>query len=788
MTGQGGTPTVHEAIQQLTREEKVTLLCGAGFWHTPSIDRLGIASAILTDGPHGVRYQQEGGSDHLGLHDSLPATAFPTAAATGSTWDPELLHQEGQALAREARDQGVDVLLGPGVNIKRSPLGGRNFEYFSEDPLLAGELGAAWVSGLQSQGVGASVKHYAANNQETERMRISAEVDERTLREIYLPAFENVVTQAQPATVMSSYNKINGTYASENNWLLTEVLRDQWGYTGYVVSDWGAVQNPVAAVAAGLDLTMPAAPGHAEALLAALRDGELTEEIIDQAVSRVLNVHDRLRAGRQGEKLSAEQGDEQASDVSVAEHHELARRIATESSVLLINEAAEPRPSDPAGDAVPKATSWDVTAGLLPLDPQTGGEIAVIGEFARSPRFQGAGSSHIVPTQLDDALEAIQAATDRHVNYSAGFRLDGEEDQQLQREAVAAAQKADVVVLFLGLPDEAESEGFDREHLQLPDVQRELVAQVAEVNLRTVVVLSNGSAVDTRPLLGRVPAILEMWLGGQASGTAAADLIFGAAEPGGRLAETIPLCLEDTPAHINWPGTPHHVLYGERIYVGYRWYDTTARDVAFPFGHGLSYTSFSLSDADVTVPDSSTAHAIVKVTVTNIGPRAGSEVVQVYVGDDHAQVDRPVRELKAFQKVRLEPGESQRVCLELSERAFAYWGESGWTVEPGVFRVEIGTSSRAIAFTCEAHLDVPARVPTLTEESTLGDWMAHPIGAPMLGNLNTFISRGEGEIDESMVQMVSSMPLKTVMSMSGEDGEQNVRQMLHRVQEAQVNS
>ncbi|GAA4192943.1 glycoside hydrolase family 3 C-terminal domain-containing protein [Microbacterium oryzae] len=741
---------MHPAVSRLSLDEKISLLTGDTFWSTRGIEHAEIEGATLTDGPHGVRLQS-GAADHLGINDSHPATAFPTAAATGSTWDPELLAEMGEALGRESRALDVDVLLGPGVNIKRSPLCGRNFEYFSEDPLLAGALGSAWVRGIQQQGVGASLKHFAANNQEFERMRISAEVDERTLREIYLPAFERTVKEAQPATVMCSYNRVNGVYASENRWLLTDVLRDEWGYQGYVVSDWGAVNNPPAAVAAGLDLTMPAAGArHAADVRAALEAGEVDEAAIDIAVSRILTAHDRLRADRGA-----------TEDVDFEAHHALARRIAAESTVLLANEGA-----------------------ILPLSAEQGGAIAVIGEFARTPRYQGAGSSHINPTRLDTALEAIREATSRDVAFAAGFRLDGQADAALVDEAVAAARGAETVVLFLGLPDAEESEGFDRTHLDLPAVQRGLLDAVVAANANVVVVLSNGSVVSLDGIAGHVPAILEAWLGGQASGSAAADVLFGIAEPGGRLAETIPLRLADNPAHVNFPGTPKKVVYGERIYVGYRWYDMTERDVAFPFGFGLGYTTFTLSDVAVSAPESGRAHAVVEATVTNTGSRAGAEVVQVYVGDPEASVDRPVRELKAFQKVRLAAGESTRVRLELDDRAFAFWGESGWTVEPGAFVVEVGTSSRDIVAAETIELDVPAPVFSLDIESTVGDWQRHPQGA---GVLSQALAQQGAQVaaiisDEEMVRMLESMPLRTLLGFGGEvDGTEVVHQLLAEV-------
>lgn len=744
---------MHPTVSELTLHEKATLLTGASFWSSAAVERAGVEAAVLTDGPHGVRLQRTS-SDNLGIFDSEPATAFPTAATTGSTWDPELLEALGVALGKEARALGVDVLLGPGVNIKRSPLCGRNFEYFSEDPLLSGALGAAWVRGLQSQGVGASVKHFAANNQETDRMRVSADVDERSLREIYFPAFEHIVRSAAPATVMCSYNRINGVYASENYWLLTEVLRDEWGFDGYVMSDWGAVRAPVEAVAAGLDLTMPAGgERHVQAVVAAVEAGTLPLETVDVAASRILTVHDRLR--------SAQAKADAAVDIDA--HHALARRLASAGSVLLTND------------------------GVLPLSPSEGGAIALVGEFARTPRYQGAGSSHINPHRVDTALAAITEGTEREVRFAAGFRLDGSPDEALIAEALEAAGDAGAVVLFLGLPDQDESEGFDREHLDLPAVQLELLDRLLGVRSDIVVVLSNGSVVDLSPIAGRVAAILETWLGGQASGSAVADMLFGHVEPGGRLAETIPLRLADTPSFVNFPGGSERVLYGERIYVGYRWYDSTRRDVAFPFGFGLGYTTWSIDDVEVAVPDASVAHATVALTVTNTGERAGSQVVQVYVGDPVASVDRPTLELKAFSRLELEAGESRRVELQLDERAFAFWSTQGWTVEPGRFVIHVGTSSRDIAATREIDLEVPAPTPALQTDSTLAEWLGHPVGNPVL--TGALEQSGAGTLqfveDETVRRMMEQMPLRVIFGFGGStDGEAAVSDLLRAVEHA----
>ncbi|BCI55668.1 glycosyl hydrolase [Mycolicibacterium litorale] len=733
-------PDPRSVVAEMTLSEKAALVTGADMWSTVVIERLHVPSLTLTDGPHGVRRVAEG-ADPQDIYECEPATAFPTAAATGSSWDPDLLEEVGGALGAESRALDVDVLLGPGVNIKRTPLCGRNFEYFSEDPVLSGRLGAAWVSGVQRCGVGASVKHFAANNQETNRMRVSAEVDERTLREIYLPAFEHIVSQARPVTVMAAYNAVNGVPASQNRWLLTDLLRDEWGFDGVVVSDWGAVVDPVASVHAGLDLAMPGTGGAAAvALVEAVGGGRLAEAVLDRAAERILAGVERLAAVRA----------EREPVVDLDGHHRLARRAAAESAVLLTND------------------------GLLPLDPSGGGGLAVIGQFAVTPRYQGGGSSHVHPTRLESALTEMAAIVDgrREIRFAPGFGLDGAVSELLLVDAIEAARGADAVVMFVGLPEAAESEGFDRTTLELPSDQLRLLAEIASVNPNIAVVLCNGGAVLTEPVQRHARAVLEMWLPGQAGGGATADILFGLTEPGGRLAETIPRALTDTPAYCNFPGTPQRVLYGERLYVGYRWYDRTGRDVAHPFGHGLSYTTFEYSDLRVDVPDRGRNEATVTFTVTNTGDRAGTDVAQVYVADLEASADRPDRELKAFRKVRLAPGESCRVEISLLERDFAFWDErrSAWAVEPGTFRVSIGASSRDLRLGADIDLTVPAPVLPLTIDSSIGEWMARPNAREALVGL---MAEGDGG-QESMLQdhpelldMVASMPLSRVLAFTG---------------------
>ncbi|TQF74130.1 beta-glucosidase [Rhodococcus spelaei] len=721
-----------ERIAGLSRTQKATLTTGVGFWHTAAVPDASIPSIMLTDGPHGLRKQSEGG-DALGLGDSVPATCFPPAAGLGSSWNVDLIHTVGAALGTEARAEGVSVLLGPGVNIRRSPLCGRNFEYYSEDPFLAGVLGAAWVQGVQSRGVAASLKHFAANNQETDRMRIDVQADERTLREIYLPAFERIVTTARPWTVMCSYNKVRGVQVSENRWLLTEVLRDEWGFDGLVMSDWGAVNDRVRALAAGLDLTMPAAAGD-DRVVAAVEAGGLDESVLDRAVGRLLTLLDRTAAPA-----------DDPAGYDAGAHHDLAAVAATESAVLLKND------------------------GVLPLDLSDLDRVAVIGEFARTPRFQGSGSSQVVPTRVDSALDAIGdlAGEGAAVRFAPGFRFDGTADPELVAEAVALAEQSATVLLFLGLPTEFESEGFDRTGIDLPANQLALIDAVAAVNPRVAVVLSNGAVVATASWQDRAQAILEGWLLGQAGGSALADLLFGLANPSGRLTETIPLRLADTPSRLNFPGSDGVVVYGERIHVGYRWFDTLDLPVAYPFGFGLSYTTFEYSDLAL-APSADGLE--VSFTVTNTGDRAGAEVPQVYVRDVEASVDRPAHELKGFTKAHLAPGEARRVTVSLDGRAFAFWSvrEHRWVIEAGDFEIRVGASSRDIrlARTWASPGDgIPA---TLTGMSTIGDWFAHPIGGPLL--LAAFADAGGGDgagfgdVDPLVMKMAAGAPLAKMAS------------------------
>jgi beta-glucosidase len=727
-------------LTDLTLAEKASLTSGSAFWYTAPVERLGVPRIMVSDGPHGLR-AQPGEGDHVGLGGSLPATCFPTASAVASSWNPALLRRIGEALGQEARAANLSVILGPGVNMKRSPLCGRNFEYFSEDPYLAGELGVGIVDGIQSRGVGTSVKHYAANNQETDRLRVDARVDERTLREIYLPAFERIVTACRPWTVMCSYNKVNGRSASENAWLLTTVLRDEWGFDGLVVSDWGAVYHRVPALVAGLDLEMPPnLPRSPEEIVAAVRSGELPEDVLDARVRTVLELVDRGTG-----VLDLDE------DFDVDAHHRLARAAAAESIVLLRNEPGE-----------------DGTA-LLPMPAAS--RIAVIGEFARTPRFQGAGSSQVTPTRLDTALDAL-TATFADVTFAAGYGIgDTADDDRLRAEAVQAAAAAETVVMLIGLPGADESEGFDRTHMNLPANQVAALAAVAEANRDLVVVLVNGSTVVLGDVVPHARALVEAWLGGQAAGGAIADVLSGAVNPSGRLAETVPHRLADNSSYLNFPGDSQVVRYGERMFIGYRGYDKAALGVAFPFGFGLSYTTFALSDLDVALSGSvaeGTLAAEVTVTVTNTGAVAGAEVVQVYVRDVEASVARPVRELRGFAKVDLGPGESRPVRITLGQRAFSFWSEllGRWVVEAGEFAVEVGHHSRDLPLLRTVSVDAPRIALPITVDSTLHEWMADPVAA---GLIEEAVAAGQPDPthDEELVAVIGTMPMSTLAAFAG---------------------
>jgi beta-glucosidase len=655
------SPEVAALLARLSDAEKVSLTAGADAWSTTAVERLGIPAIRLGDGPHGVRKPHDGSG--MSMFDSHPATCFPTAAALGSTWDAPLVQEVGEALGREAAAHGIAVLLGPGVNLKRTPIGGRNFEYFSEDPLVSSRIGAAWVRGVQSTGVGASLKHFAANNTEQRRYGVDAIVDERALRELYLACFEEIVVQERPATVMAAYNQLNGAHCTENGWLLNEVLRGEWGFDGVVVSDWGAAWDRTVSVPAGNDLAMPGLGARDDAyVLDALRSGALSRADLDASVARILALVER--------HADAATAPVEAPDLDA--HHRLARRAAAAGTVLLKNDGA-----------------------ILPIRP--GARVALIGALAADPRFQGAGSSHVVPTRVDTLLDSLREALGpSSVAYAAGYDRthDGSTPARFA-EAEEAARSADVAVVVIGLPETYETEGVDRSHLRLPDAHDRLVEAVLAANPNTVVLLQNGSPVEL-PWRHAVPAIVEGYLGGQASGSAMADVLLGAAEPGGRLAETFPVRYSEHPVAA-LPNGPVTVEYRESLYVGYRYADSAGVEVAFPFGHGLSYTSFAWSDAAVSV-DPGADTVTVRLTLANTGERAGSEVVQVYVHDVSSSVFRPEQELRGFAKVSLDPGGREEVSIRLDRRGFSFWHAEthGWVLEPGRFEIRVGRSSRDI--------------------------------------------------------------------------------------------
>jgi beta-glucosidase len=749
--------TAAELLAQLTDAEKVSLTAGADAWSTVPVARLGIPSIRLGDGPHGVRKPHDGSG--MSMFDSHPATCFPTAALLGSTWNPELVREVGEALGREAAAHGIAVLLGPGVNLKRTPIGGRNFEYFSEDPVLSARIGAGWVRGVQSTGVGASLKHFAANNTEQRRYGVDAVVDERALRELYLASFEFVVVTERPATVMAAYNQLNGAHCTENEWLLTEVLRREWGFDGVVVSDWGAAWDRVVSVAAGNDLAMPGLGRRDDRYLAsAVRSGALSRADLDASAGRILSLVDRHTDAVR---------DAPSPDLDA--HHRLARRVAAAGTVLLKNE------------------------GVLPLAP--GASVAVIGAFAAEPRFQGAGSSHVVPTRVDTLLESLASSLgSSSVRYAAGYDRQHDASTPLHlAQAQEVARSADVAVVVVGLPEVFETEGVDRTHLRLPAAHDRLVELVRQANPNTVVVLQNGSPVEL-PWLATVPAVVEAYLGGQASGSALAAVLLGDAEPGGRLAETFPIRYADHPVAglVDGPATSE---YRESLYLGYRYFDSVGSPVAFPFGHGLSYTTFEWADVAVSPslsesPSGSGSGSVeLRLDVVNTGERAGSEVVQVYVHDVTSSVFRPEQELRGFAKVTLDAGARTTVRIRLDRRAFTFWDSAvhDWVLEPGRFEIRLGRSSRDIRWrtTIDLDGDIVAsrpddpeayRMPSRERGFPVADFeelLGHPVppsGAARPGEytLDTAIRDMQGSLaGRILLRVLSRQAVKTIGAPAG---------------------
>lgn len=737
------TEKIRELIAQMTLEEKAGLCSGEDFWHTKAVQRLGIPGTMVSDGPHGLRKQDQEG-DHLGVNDSIKAVCFPAGCASAASFDRELLEMMGQTLGEECQAEDVSVILGPAANIKRSPLCGRNFEYYSEDPYLASEIATGHIKGVQSRGVGTSLKHFLANNQETRRMSSNSNIDERTLREIYLAAFEGAVKNAKPWTVMCSYNRINGTYASENRRYLTEILRDEWGFDGYVMSDWGAVNERVEGIRAGLDLEMPSSGGINDAkIVEAVKNGSLSEADLDRSVERILNILFRYTENRDKKAV-----------FDRAAHAEIAKKIAQECVILLKNEDA-----------------------LLPLSETQ--DIAFIGKFAEKPRYQGGGSSHINSFQVTSALKAVEGMD--NIVYAQGYDVEEDvTDEKLLAQALEAAKNAKVAVIFAGLPDAFESEGYDREHMRMPDCQNRLISEVAKVQKNTVVVLHNGSPVEM-PWIHEVKAVVEAYLGGQEIGSAVTDVIFGRVNPSGRLAETFPLRLEDNPSYLYYIGELDEVDYREGIFVGYRYYDKKNMEVLFPFGHGLSYTTFAYSNMALSTDRMYDTDVLtVSVDVTNTGERDGKEVVQLYVADKESTVIRPVKELKEFAKVELKAGETKTVTFELSKRAFAYYDTDlqDWYVESGEFDILIGHSSREIV--CQKTVYVEATTVKFKKyhmNTLLGDIMKDPLAASCVdevkgawmmeaNNASSDHAQDKAVSDQMLEMMIRDMPLRGVISFS----------------------
>lgn len=776
---------VKKLVNELTLEEKASLCSGADFWHTEAIDRLNIPAAMVSDGPHGIR-KQENLADHMGVAESIKAIGFPTASAMACSFDRDLLHKVGDALGEECVAEDLAVLLGPGINMKRSPICGRNFEYYSEDPVVAGELGAAFVNGVQEHGVGTSLKHFAANNQEWRRMSISAEIDERTLREIYLAAFETVVKKAQPWTIMCSYNRINGVYSCENDWLLNKVLRDEWGFEGLVMTDWGAMDERVPSLKAGLDLEMPDCHGETDKLIVkAVQSGELEESVLDTAVERILTMVDKYLTARKGIDpasmvhplpSSVERG------YDVAAHHALARTTAEQSAVLLKNE------------------------DILPL--QKDKKIAFIGEFAKVPRIQGGGSSHINNTSIESALDAAGDS----VSYAQGFHIDEETtDETLLQEAITLAKESDVAVIFAGLPDSFESEGFDRTHLNMPANQNELIARISEVQPNVVVVLHSGSPI-AMPWLDKVAGVLQMYLAGQASGGAAVNLLFGDATPCGKLAETFPLHLEDNPSYLNFPGNREKVCYQEGVFIGYRYYDKKKMDVLFPFGYGLSYTDFTYSNMKVTVNGKNAADVdmiketdeiIVSADITNTGNCDGAEIVQLYIKNPVVYEIRPEKELRDFAKVFLKAGETKTVTFTLNARAFSYYETRihDWYAESGDYEILLASSSRDIRLQDTVSITGSKKIPFVADyvttcedvelfakDGSALDEMLRGSGFAEATDHDGDDSMGSGTAD-MMKAMFTGTPLHSILSFSSEElTYEDIQNTIRKLNEAEKNN
>lgn len=734
------TRDIKTIISQMTLEEKASLCSGKDWWNTKAIKRLGIPSIRMSDGAHGIRKQ-------IGdkFFESVPSICFPTGSALAASWDRKLLEKVGSALGEECQAENISIILAPSINIKRSPLCGRNFEYYSEDPYLSSELAASYIKGVQSQGVGTSIKHYAMNNQEERRLTVDVKVDERTIREIYLANFEVAVKQSQPWTVMCAYNKVNGKYCSENKYLLTDILRKEWGFEGFVVSDWGAVNERVDGLDAGLELEMPLSYGIGEKkIIEAIRSGKLKERILNRAVERLL-------------KIIFKAADNKKKDATYDRelHHQLAREVARECMVLLKNKD-----------------------NILPIKRE--GILAVIGAFAKNPKYQGGGSSNVNPTRIENAYDEIKkiAGDSIEILYTEGYRMDSDMmDRDLISEAIKKAKQSDIAVIFAGLPDKYESEGYDRENMNMPKNHTRLIEAIAEVNDNIVVVLSNGSPIEM-PWISKVKAVLEGYLGGQAGGGAVADLLFGIANPSGKLAETFPQKLSHSSSYLNYPGEENTVEYREGLFVGYRYYDAKNIKPLFPFGYGLSYTSFKYSSISLDRKEMSDNEVVnVTVKVKNTGKVKGKEVIQLYIRDVKSSVMKPDKELKGFTKVELEPGEEKEVTFSLGKRAFAYYNvEIGdWYVESGDFEILVGGSSKGMALKETISVKSSSTVKKkYSKNSIVGDLINDPVSAEVIQEIteyfkkkNIMLSATDEKHKRNMLEaFFKNMPLRGLITFS----------------------